>query len=157
MIRVISASFYDENDYSMEFGKFQFQSQMLLPVQINRARTGRSGVRTTEFRSKKNDGPKSYTNESIWTGFVIRPSPLILEPKLDFRLADMSMLELRPVSKLLLEGSLVLYLMVSECPLGSSRNFVIQNLPINDLCPVCESVMAAPQFSSKVAPEPPIQ
>ena len=23
MIRVISASFYDENDYSMEFGKFQ--------------------------------------------------------------------------------------------------------------------------------------
>ena len=24
MIRVISASFYDENDYSMEFGKFQF-------------------------------------------------------------------------------------------------------------------------------------
>ena len=27
MIRVISASFYDENDYSMEFGKFQFNFQ----------------------------------------------------------------------------------------------------------------------------------
>ena len=24
MIRVISASFYDENDYSMEFGKFYY-------------------------------------------------------------------------------------------------------------------------------------
>ena len=38
MIRVISASFYDENDYSMEFGKFHFWS--LLQVQINQTWTG---------------------------------------------------------------------------------------------------------------------
>ena len=64
MIRVISASFYDENDYSMEFGKFQFWSQMLLPVQINRAWTGRSGDRTTEFWSKKMmDQDRTPTNQ----------------------------------------------------------------------------------------------
>ena len=47
MIRVISASFYDENDYSMEFGKFQFLSKAFEPKDfsvssLNSSRTDRT-------------------------------------------------------------------------------------------------------------------
>ena len=65
MIRVISASFYDENDYSMEFGKFQFWSNAFEPKDFSASIPNSSGTdRTAKFRTIfRYNGPDQRKNE----------------------------------------------------------------------------------------------
>ena len=64
MIRVISASFYDENDYSMEFGKFKFWSKAFEPMDFSASSPNSSGTdRITEFRTIiRDNGPDQRKN-----------------------------------------------------------------------------------------------